>query len=116
MHCFQIFIISNTSIKFPNMIKNNDFTAYILFAFSMFWRYLAVLSSTQTPSLNSSSNFKHHNFRHWLVLQMGHFIIPQNFLWTKIIMIMELNIWRFGFGHEPFNLVKFVIKILEIEN
>jgi hypothetical protein len=23
----------------------------------MFWRYLAVLSSTQTPPLNSSSNF-----------------------------------------------------------
>jgi hypothetical protein len=75
-------------------MKNNYFTTDILFAFSMFWRYLAVLSSTQTPPLNSSSNFKHH-FRHWPVLQMGHFIIPQNFLWTKIIMIMELNIWRF---------------------
>jgi hypothetical protein len=67
-------------------MKNNDFTTYILFAFSLIWWYLAVLSSTQTPPLNSSSNFKH-NFRHWLVLQMGHFIIPQNFLWTKTISV-----------------------------
>jgi hypothetical protein len=37
-----------------------------------------------------SSNIKHLNFRHWLV--MGHLIITQNFLGTKIITIMELNI------------------------
>jgi hypothetical protein len=82
---------------------------------------MAVLSSTQTPPLNSSSNFKHHNFRHWLVLQMCHYIIPQNFLWTKIIMIMELNIWRFQSVITKNTLwtqtlVKFVIKILEIAN